>query len=82
MATKITQSDLENAADKIVAALERGESFVLLLDGVAVGELTPIRKRTFVPREEALALFAGAPRIDYQQFRADLYGVEEDAALE
>ncbi len=57
-------------------ALDRGESFVVTRNGVAVGELAPLRRRRFVRAEAALAAFAGAPPIDAVRFRADV-----DAAL-
>lgn len=53
-------------------ALDRGESFLVTRNGVPVGELTPIRRRRFVPAEEAIAAFRGAPSIDYARFRRDL----------
>ena len=53
-------------------ALDRGESFVVTRNGVAVGELAPLRRRRFVRAEAALAAFAGAPTIDAVQFRSDL----------
>lgn len=53
-------------------ALDRGESFVVTRNGIPVGELTPIRRRRFVPAEEVVAAFRNAPPIDYAQFRRDL----------
>ncbi len=53
-------------------ALDRGESFVVTRNGVPVGELAPIRRRRFVPAEEVVAAFQGAPAIDYTRFRNDL----------
>lgn len=53
-------------------ALDRGESFVVTRNGVPVGELLPLRHRTFVAAESALAAFAGAPRVDLARFRADI----------
>lgn len=53
-------------------ALDRGEDFIVTRNGVPVGELRPIRRRKFIPKEEFLALFEGAPHIDYEQFRADI----------
>jgi antitoxin (DNA-binding transcriptional repressor) of toxin-antitoxin stability system len=58
-------------------ALDRGESFVVTRNGVAVGELVPMRRRRFVPLDAALAAFDGAPRIDAERFRDDI-----DAALD
>lgn len=72
---EITQRQLRNASGEIMLALDAGESFVLTRNGVAVGELTPIRRRRFVARAEVLAGFANAARIDYQRFRRDLDAV-------
>jgi len=52
-------------------ALDRGESFVVTRNGVAVGELAPLRRRRFVAAEAALTAFAGAPAIDAARFRSD-----------
>lgn len=56
-------------------ALDDGESFVVTRNGVAVGELMPLRRRQFVSAEAAVAAFAGAPRLDSDRFRADLDAV-------
>ncbi|MFL5955803.1 MAG: type II toxin-antitoxin system Phd/YefM family antitoxin [Gaiellaceae bacterium] len=72
MARAITQRELRNESGEIMRALDRGESFVVTRNGVPVGELTPIRRRRFVPVEEAVAAFQGAPPIDYARFRRDL----------
>lgn len=53
-------------------ALDRGERFVVTRAGVPVGELTPVRRRRFVSAGAAAALFAGAPSVDAERFRADL----------
>lgn len=53
-------------------ALDRGETFVVTRNGVAVGELAPLRRRRFVAAEAALAAFAGAPKIDAVRFRSDI----------
>ena len=53
-------------------ALDDGESFIVTRNGVPVGELTPIRRRRFVPAEVAILAFAGVGRIDPVQFRADV----------
>jgi prevent-host-death family protein len=72
MGRTITQRELRNESGEIMRALDRGESFVVTRNGVPVGELTPIRRRRFVPPEEAIAAFQGAPPIDYTRFRRDL----------
>lgn len=55
-------------------ALDEGEDFIVTRNGRPVGELRPLpkKKKTFIPREEFVALFAGTPHIDYEQFRADI----------
>ena len=53
-------------------ALDRGKSFVITRNGVPVGELIPLRERTFVPADVAVTAFAGAPRIQFRRFRRDV----------
>lgn len=72
MAREITQRELRNESGKIMRALDRGQSFVVTRNGVPVGELSPLRRRRFVPTEAAIAAFKGAPRIDYKKFREDI----------
>lgn len=72
MAREVTQRELRNESGEIMRGLDRGESFIVTRNGVPVGELIPIRKRRFVPAAEVKAAFAGAPRIDYARFRADI----------
>ena len=72
MARKITQRELRNESGEIMRSLDRGESFTVTRNGVPVGDLTPVRPRTSVSAEVAVALFAGASAIDFAQFRADL----------
>jgi hypothetical protein len=40
-----------------------------------VGELTPLRQRRFVSADAAVALYAGAPRIEAERLRADIDAV-------
>jgi len=61
-------------------ALDRGESFVVTRNGVAVGELHPIRHQRFVSSDVVVAVFAGAPSVDRQRLRADLDAVVDQAA--
>lgn len=74
MTRKLSQRELRNQSGEIMRALDRGEDFIVTRNGVPVGELRPIkrRRRQFIPREELVALFEGAPHIDYEQFRADI----------
>lgn len=53
-------------------ALDRGEDFVVTRNGVAVGELRPVRRRQFIRKEALVALLAGAPHIDQERFRSDV----------
>ncbi len=80
MSRTISQRELRNDSGKIMRALDRGESFVVTRNGVPVGELMPPRQRRFARADAVLAIFAGAPRIDGTQFRADLGALlDEDA---
>ena len=59
--------------------LDRGESYVVTRNGVAVGELVPIRRSRFVPIDVALSAFVGSLEIDADRFRADVdAGIDED----
>lgn len=53
-------------------ALDRGKSFVITRNGVPVGELVPLRERTYVSAETVVAAFRGSPRISFKRFRKDV----------
>jgi antitoxin (DNA-binding transcriptional repressor) of toxin-antitoxin stability system len=53
-------------------ALDRGEDFIVTSNGKPVAELRPICPRKFVPAATFKAVMAGAPRVDYKRFRADI----------
>jgi antitoxin (DNA-binding transcriptional repressor) of toxin-antitoxin stability system len=72
MAREITQRELRNQSGDIMRALDHGETFVVTRNGIPVGELRPIRRRTFVSAEVAMAAFAGAPHVDLERLRKDL----------
>jgi antitoxin (DNA-binding transcriptional repressor) of toxin-antitoxin stability system len=81
MTREITQRELRNESGEIMRALDRGESFVVTRNGVAVGELAPLRRRRFVPAQAALSAFAGAPEIDAARLRSDVdSAVDQDPA--
>ena len=63
MSRQITQRELRNESGRIMRALDRGKSFTVTRNGVAVGELIPLRRRVFVAADAAVAAFAGAPRV-------------------
>ena len=69
---EITQRELRNNSGEIMRELDRGESFVLTRNGVPVGELTPIRRRRYVPADVVTAAFSGLPSIDSARFREDV----------
>lgn len=76
-AREITQRELRNDSGAIMRGVERGESFTITRNGTPIGRLIPLRRRTFVPREEVLAAFATAPALDTERFRADLDAVAD-----
>ncbi len=74
---EITQRELRNDSGAIMRSVERGESFTITRNGTPIGRLIPLRRRTFVPREEVLAAFATSPTVDAGKFRDDLDAVVE-----
>lgn len=52
--------------------LDRGRAFIVTRNGVAVGELHPLRRRVFVPSGILHAAFEGSPRIARRRFRKDM----------
>jgi antitoxin (DNA-binding transcriptional repressor) of toxin-antitoxin stability system len=72
MVRELTQRQLRNESGEIMRALDSGESFVVTRNGVPVGELKPLQRHRFVPRDAALEAFARAAPLDAQRFRADL----------
>jgi antitoxin (DNA-binding transcriptional repressor) of toxin-antitoxin stability system len=72
MVRVISQRQLRNDSGEIMRGLDKGESFVVTRNGAPVGELTPAKRRQFVPKGVVLAAFAGVGHIDFDQFRADV----------
>lgn len=72
MARQISQRELRNESGAVMRALDDGEEFIVTRNGVPVGRLVPMERRQFVPKEQVLEAFRGAPSIDYEQFRRDL----------
>ena len=72
MGREISQRELRNDSGQIMRELDEGASFVVTRNGVPVGELVPLRRHRYVAREAVVAMFRGAPPVDYQQFRRDL----------
>jgi len=72
VARELTQRQLRNESGEVMRALDAGESFLVTRNGVAVGELTPLRRHRYVSRDAALAAFSRAAAIDAARFRADI----------
>jgi prevent-host-death family protein len=74
MAQTIAQRELRNDNAKVINAVAAGETFVVTRNGVPVAELRPIERplRTFVAREELVALGAAGPHVDPARFKSDL----------
>jgi prevent-host-death family protein len=72
MERTITQRELRNDNAEIMRALDSGDSFIITRNGVPVGRLTPVARRTFVPTKELKEGFARLPRIEYARLRANL----------
>ena len=79
MARVIAQRELRNQNAEIMAAVERGETFVVTRNGAPVAELRPLARgrRQRVPKAEIAAIVAVWPAIDAAAFRRDL-----DAAMD
>jgi prevent-host-death family protein len=74
---EITQRELRNESGAIMRGVERGESFTITRNGTPIGRLIPLRRRTFVPREEVVAAFATAPALDAERLRRDIDAVAD-----
>ncbi len=82
MERTITQRELRNDNAEIMRALETGDTFIITRNGVPVGRLMPVPRRTFVPTKELKEAFARLPRISYTRLRADLDAyVDQDPTL-
>jgi len=69
---EITQRELRNESGAIMRSVEQGESFVITRNGTPIGQLIPLRRRAFMPREDVVAAFASAPVLAADRFRADI----------
>lgn len=80
MAREITQRQLRNDSGKVMRGLDLGESFLVTRNGVAVGELRPVRRRRFVAARTVTAVFSAAPRIDAGRMRREIDAlIDQDA---
>jgi len=72
MPRRITQRELRNESGRIMRALDKGESFTVTRNGVAVGELIPVKPRVFVAAEAAIGAYRRAPKVAHARFRKDV----------
>lgn len=72
MARTISQRELRNDSGGVLRAAQAGETFVITRNGTPVAELRGFPPRRFVPREEIARAARTAPRIDLDDFRADV----------
>lgn len=72
MHRELSQRELRNQSGEVMRALDSGESFVITRNGVPIGELTPLSRRTFASKTAVLAAFRRVPAIDAKRFRRDL----------
>jgi len=80
MPRRVSQRELRNDSGRIMRGLDAGKSFVVTRNGVPVGELVPLRPRTFVSADAAHAAFARAPKIDQRRFRREVDAIlDQDA---
>lgn len=75
MTRLLTQRELRNRSGEVMRALDRGESFIVTRNGVPVGELTPLRRKTWVNTDLLREALAGIPGEDLMALRADLDAV-------
>lgn len=76
LAASVNQRDLRTRSREIMDAVEHGESFIVLRDGRAIGELIPARSpKRFVAREDFARASATMPAINPKQFKADIDAV-------
>ncbi len=60
--------------------LDGGETFIVTRNGVAVGELRPLRRRDFAKKRDVLEAFRNAPPVDFASFRRDLDALADPRA--
>ena len=72
MRHQITQRELRNDSDAIMRGVERGESYTITRNRTPIARLVPLRRHTYVSREQVMATFATAAVVDPDRLRADL----------
>ena len=75
----ITQRELRNDSAAVLREVQAGQTPVITRNGVPVAELRPVAARRFVPRAAIADAARRAPRIDFEQFRADLDAIVDQS---
>ena len=75
MSRMISQREFRNQSAAVLREVEAGRTFVVTRNGMPVAELRPIQPRRFVPRATIADAAARAPRVNAEQFRADVDAV-------
>ena len=78
---EITQRELRNDSGSILRAVEGGTTFVVTRNGTPIAELHPLRRRTFVPTAQVMAMFAHDSAIDAERFFGDLDAIIDQGLL-
>jgi prevent-host-death family protein len=69
----IPQRELRNQSGEILRETEKGESFLITVEGRPIAMLTPYPKRRWVPKAEVVRLLAsGKPDPDFFRDIAEL----------
>lgn len=69
---EITQRELRNDSGTILRAVEAGKTFIVTRNGTPIAELHPLRRQTFIPTTQLLAILGREQPINADQFFADL----------
>jgi prevent-host-death family protein len=75
----ISQRELRNDSAAVLRRVQAGQTLVVTRNGTPVGELRPLPRRRFVPRELIERAALAAPSIDRVRFRRDLDQVADQS---
>ncbi|MCX4881566.1 MULTISPECIES: type II toxin-antitoxin system Phd/YefM family antitoxin [unclassified Streptomyces] len=76
----ITQREFRNNSAAVMDAVEAGETFHIMRNGIEVAELRPLVRRRRLSADELVARHRKLPRVDYAQMRDEadrFFGSEE-----
>jgi antitoxin (DNA-binding transcriptional repressor) of toxin-antitoxin stability system len=76
--TEVSVRQFVNDSGAVTRGLREGRRYVLTINGEPLAEVTPIRRKRFVPTSEVQAMFATAPVLDYDELRRDLDSMIDD----